>query len=222
MSIARRLERRIEGLLDDMAGKLARGPLQPIELAGRLVREADLASVDGEAGRVVPNHFRVEVNPADVPDGLPLPELTEAVAEAVDESFAERGWRADGPVVIDLRLEPATGRGTVDCAADRLPGALPAWAELRGKAVYPIRHNRAIVGRSADADVVIPDDSVSRRHALVWRQSGTTRIRDLGSSNGTSVEGLRLGDSSADLPPGAVVTLGGVTVRFDLVGRAGV
>lgn len=222
MSIARRLERRLEGLVDGMAGKLARGPLQPIELAGRLVREADLASTDTDVGPTVPNRFRVSVHPDELPDSGPPVAIVSAVAAAVAESFAERGWRADGPVTIQLRTDPRVGRGSLVCDTDIAPGPLPPWAELRGRAVYPIRHNRAVVGRAETADVVIPDERVSRRHALIWREGGEARVRDLGSSNGTTVDGAPVGTGSTPLNDGSVITVGGIAARFEIVERVGV
>jgi two-component system, NtrC family, response regulator AtoC len=74
------------------------------------------------------------------------------------------------------------------------------------------RESRAIVGRSAAADVVVGDPSVSRAHAeLVVGPEGAT-IRDLESRNGTSINGQRLEPgSAAPLPSGAHVMLGEVS-----------
>jgi pSer/pThr/pTyr-binding forkhead associated (FHA) protein len=47
------------------------------------------------------------------------------------------------------------------------------------------------VGRDATADLVIPDDALSRRHFMISREGGHYMIKDLGSQNGTSVGGQR-------------------------------
>lgn len=47
------------------------------------------------------------------------------------------------------------------------------------------------VGRDAAADVPIPDDTLSRRHFLIWREGPGFLIKDLGSQNGTWVDGER-------------------------------
>jgi pSer/pThr/pTyr-binding forkhead associated (FHA) protein len=47
------------------------------------------------------------------------------------------------------------------------------------------------VGRDESADVLIPDDTLSRRHFLIWREGETFLIKDLGSQNGTWVDGER-------------------------------
>ena len=47
------------------------------------------------------------------------------------------------------------------------------------------------VGRDESADVLIPDDTLSRRHFLIWREGETFLVKDLGSQNGTWVDGER-------------------------------
>ncbi|OPY57192.1 MAG: Oxoglutarate dehydrogenase inhibitor [Pelotomaculum sp. PtaU1.Bin035] len=69
-----------------------------------------------------------------------------------------------------------------------------------------------VVGRHAGCDVVLNDTSVSRRHArLEWRQ-GQYTVTDLGSTNGTRVNGLRI--STKTLKPGDVLTLGTTICTF--------
>jgi pSer/pThr/pTyr-binding forkhead associated (FHA) protein len=47
------------------------------------------------------------------------------------------------------------------------------------------------VGRDESADLPIPDDTLSRRHFLIWREGEEFLIKDLGSQNGTWVDGQR-------------------------------
>jgi two-component system response regulator AtoC len=66
-----------------------------------------------------------------------------------------------------------------------------------------------VVGRAAGCDVVVDDDEVSRRHAVL---RGRRSIRDLGSKNGTTVGGRRLAEGEeVPLAVGSVVVLGAVT-----------
>src|SRR5829696_5073400 len=65
-----------------------------------------------------------------------------------------------------------------------------------------------ILGREqGSADVVIPDPGVSRRHARVIPEDGTLIVEDLGSSNGTYVNGHRI-DGPVQLGAGDEVQLG--------------
>jgi serine phosphatase RsbU (regulator of sigma subunit)/pSer/pThr/pTyr-binding forkhead associated (FHA) protein len=66
---------------------------------------------------------------------------------------------------------------------------------LQGKDVgkqFPLGQQRAIIGRTPDADVYLPSHVVSRRHAQIWCEDGTYFIEDLGSSNGTLLNGKRI------------------------------
>jgi len=67
------------------------------------------------------------------------------------------------------------------------------------------------VGRANDNDIVLDDPLVSQFHATIaWTSPGVWEIRDLGSSNGTFVQGVRLqGGERRALGPGAVVSFGG-------------
>jgi pSer/pThr/pTyr-binding forkhead associated (FHA) protein len=51
------------------------------------------------------------------------------------------------------------------------------------------------VGRDDSADVTIPDDALSRRHFMIWREGDTFVIKDLDSQNGTWVDGQRAQDT---------------------------
>lgn len=57
---------------------------------------------------------------------------------------------------------------------------------------YPLEKNELVIGRDQGNDIVIIDPEVSRRHARVFQQGGSFVIEDLGSTNGTYVNGQRL------------------------------
>ena len=56
---------------------------------------------------------------------------------------------------------------------------------------WEIGDHPVAVGRDETADVLIPDDTLSRRHFLIWREGESFLIKDLGSQNGTWVDGER-------------------------------
>ena len=64
-----------------------------------------------------------------------------------------------------------------------------------------------LLGRDPACDLVINDVEVSRRHARLIAQSGGYAIEDLGSTNGTFVDELRI-KSVVPLKPGAIIRLG--------------
>lgn len=79
---------------------------------------------------------------------------------------------------------------------------------------YDISDGEHIVGRSPDADVVVSDHSVSRRHARIDRHGQHVVVVDLRSSNGTFVNGRRV-EGRTGLAAGDVVRLGAVELRFE-------
>jgi pSer/pThr/pTyr-binding forkhead associated (FHA) protein len=56
---------------------------------------------------------------------------------------------------------------------------------------WEIGNHPVAVGRDETADVPIPDDALSRRHFLIWQKGESFLIKDLGSQNGTWVDGER-------------------------------
>lgn len=75
------------------------------------------------------------------------------------------------------------------------------------------------VGQSAVNEVVLADDSVSRRHARLEYEAGAWHVTDLDSTNGTYLNGTRLEPNVATpLPYGANIRFGAVLARFRATG----
>lgn len=89
-----------------------------------------------------------------------------------------------------LRLEGLTGHGS-----HQLPAGRPL-----------------LIGRGASADLTIADAAVSRHHAEVEVTAGGLRVRDLGSANGTFINGARI--SEGHLRPGDTLTIGRPAFRL--------
>jgi len=84
--------------------------------------------------------------------------------------------------------------------------------ELRGTKL-PIS-GPIVIGRSPGADIVIADDFVSSRHVRITPSGEEALIEDLGSTNGTVVDGVRIvGVVSAR--PGSLIVLGTVKLKVD-------
>lgn len=85
-----------------------------------------------------------------------------------------------------------------------LPGREPFEAELV--------HGVMVVGRGQEADLVVDQASVSRRHAALEVVGGRLRVSDLGSANGVELDGRRV--ATAELEPGQGVRLGEVALTL--------
>jgi pSer/pThr/pTyr-binding forkhead associated (FHA) protein len=78
--------------------------------------------------------------------------------------------------------------------------------------LLPLQPGTTHVGRGFAADVMLEDQSVSRRHAIVHQRATGTRILDDRSANGTFVNGRRI--TEAELCDGDVVVLGRVVLTY--------
>ena len=96
---------------------------------------------------------------------------------------------------------------------------LPMIVDANGKE-QPVRPGENVVGREADVSVV--DGRVSRRHAKLTNQHGQITLEDLGSTNGTKVDGktLTAGEKRV-LKGGETLSFGGAEVRMSMPGEAG-
>jgi len=70
------------------------------------------------------------------------------------------------------------------------------------------------IGRADYNDIVLPEESVSGTHAKLTRREGVWMLSDLGSTNGTFIDGERL-TGDAPLTPGNVVRFGDVSLMFE-------
>ncbi len=143
--------------------------------------------------------------------------------------FAQQGGAPDmgGGVSIDddydLGLEPLENAPTrierEDAILGRGAGApQQAGPQLviiggnnRGKE-FPLQRRDNSLGRGMDNDVILADIAVSRKHTLICYEGNNFVLRDLGSGNGTLLNGLRM--DSAPLKDGDQIEVGNTLIRF--------
>ncbi|MBD0328785.1 MAG: FHA domain-containing protein, partial [Thermoleophilia bacterium] len=113
---------------------------------------------------------------------------------------------------------PRIGSGTVIADTPSLAGAKPTLVvtsgELAGRR-FAVDGTTLIGREGGGADITLADPQVSGRHALVRPANGTIEIADLGSTNGTYVNGARL-DGPKALADGDVITLGQSALTVEL------
>ena len=131
-----------------------------------------------------------------------------------------RGGSAAQVERTSISIAPAPSVRPPEPLAARAPDA-PAPPAVAGNAYllasdgqrYPLRSGTATrLGRALDNDVVINHASVSRHHASIEGNGSGYRVRDLGSQNGTFVDGQKV--SEASVGNGATVKLGDAILTF--------
>jgi len=71
-----------------------------------------------------------------------------------------------------------------------------------------------VIGRIDSADIVLGHNRISRKHAIISREETSYIINDLGSPNGTFVNGLRI-SSRYRLAPGDTIKIGPFSLQID-------
>ncbi|MBO6938034.1 MAG: GGDEF domain-containing protein [Deltaproteobacteria bacterium] len=117
------------------------------------------------------------------------------------------------PPSLDDREDVTAEMELVDETGPRELGALRIVKGSEVGVVLSIPPVRSVVvGRGTDADVRLPDESLSRRHARFFHLGGAHYVEDLGSTNGVRVEGAKIGGLPRRLSHGDRVQLGKETV----------
>ncbi|MGC3959440.1 MAG: FHA domain-containing protein [Verrucomicrobiota bacterium] len=91
-----------------------------------------------------------------------------------------------------------------------------------GGRTYEIAAQRTTVGRSDTNTLTIHDNSVSEQHCEIYDNGADLIIRDLGSRNGTVVNGKLLRAAQAPLAHGETVTFGSVEARLEIPHRTAI
>ncbi len=227
MSVLRDFERRLGGLVEGLFAKTFRSGLQPVELAKRVLREMDAGRTVSVREVWAPNRFAFAVSPEDAArieqmEGA----LRQELAQVVREAAAERGWGLLGPPEVTFEVDASLGRGEFRCQASIVEGEErmePGEARERGVSLVLLEDGRSTrtfrlgadvvtIGRLPECDVVLADPGASRRHAEIRRDGDRYEITDLGSTNGTLVNGRYVG--TAELRDGDRVTIGNTTLEF--------
>jgi hypothetical protein len=222
--ILRDFERRLGGLVEGLFSKTFRSGLQPVELAKRILREMDAGKTVGVSEIWAPNRFELYVSEEDAERFEPMESaLVAELNTVVRDNATERGWGLVGPPDVELFTDESLRRGDLVCRASLVEGEQrfePAAAptptivvredgEVRS---VPLTREVMTIGRLPECDVVLRDKGASRRHAQLRQHGDTWSITDLGSTNGTRLNGHVV--QTHELDDGDRITIGSTTLEF--------
>jgi pSer/pThr/pTyr-binding forkhead associated (FHA) protein len=122
---------------------------------------------------------------------------------------SDKVGEGSGPFHADSGLDARLDRAVPGIGAEAF---LMGIGGAHGGRIYPIRHNTVVIGRSIDADIALLDPSVSARHAQLINGSHGFEIEDLGSTNGTTVQGRKI--TRAPLNSGDRISVGQIEFKF--------
>lgn len=216
--VLRTFEQRLEKMVEGAFSRAFKSGLSPVEIGRKMAREMDLNRQLGVSGRpTVPNHFIVHLSPADH-DAFAHMEgaLGRELADAAREHARDSGYGFMGPVRVELEADDRLRTGTFQIESLMAEGSGGAAA---GSLVLPTGQRITLtekvltIGRLPDCNVVLQDPNASRHHAEVRPTGDSYVVVDLGSTNGTKVNGVRTGQQV--LQDGDVIQIGNARIEFE-------
>ena len=150
-------------------------------------------------------------------DGLVFPvvgrpeHLTLVVADPTDEETIKK-VKQKFKGTVELRLASVGEiRSALDAVyAPRLVGVLPSGEKMEALLTQP----EVEIGKASHNQIVLTQPTVSNTHAVILARNGGYSIVDLGSSNGTFVNGERLGDEARTLQHGDKIQIAEALMTF--------
>ncbi|MEU3701066.1 FHA domain-containing protein [Streptomyces anulatus] len=119
------------------------------------------------------------------------------------------------PPLVDGAVLSLQVPGDDEATDDAVPAQLHVVAGPDAGGVHLLHGGQIRIGRSADADVPLDDPDVSRLHcAVTVSDDGRVSVADLGSTNGTSLDGVEVRERPVRLAPGALLRLGESALRL--------
>lgn len=216
-----KFERRLERFVEGAFARVFRSGLQPVEIGRRLTREIDLRRTVAPRGVLAPNVFQVLLSESDRAKFAPIEDelVKELVAVARDHAKQE-GYSFLGPLSVMIDTDESLRPGTLLVAGDMVPDQGSATLALPDGRRVLLDKPKVTLGRLPECELALADTGVSRRHAEVRRgPDNTWVVADLGSTNGTKLNGLRL-DGPRQLKDGDQITVGSTSVLFEAAGVA--
>ena len=241
MSLIGRFEQRLERGVEGFFARVFRSGVHPVEIGKRLMRVMEDGKTVALRRTYVPNEYRITMGPQDYERLAPLEsKIVEELEIFLGEAARQREWAlADSPRV-SFAVDEGLATGEFRVAAEAVSVERPA-PRRRATAARPARTETSVeeeasgepslllldedqpvrtipigrrvrIGRQADNDLVVTDPGVSRHHAEVTSERGTCTLRDLGSTNGTLVNGTRVREHA--LRDGDRIHIGSSVVEF--------
>ncbi len=144
--------------------------------------------------------------------------IDEFVLQVERHAVAQR-YSFAGGISIELKADDKLAEGVVAIDSVSVKGAV-AWTpvlEIDGT-MHPLVGARTIIGRGSEADITVDDTGISRKHIEILWDGKRGQARDLGSTNGSKLNGVKLG--KAPLEPDSVIEIGRTHIIFRVLAQS--
>lgn len=237
-----KFEHFFERVMEESVGRIFRSPVQPAEIGRRLERAMESNQVVSVDGIIVPNDYRVEMNPQDMVIFADfVPALCRQMEDWLGDLASTRGYEFIDHVRVQIMGDEEVNRRQIYVESEirELPnfsqdeqdriqktevmrvvqhtGNIPPklLKFIEGDEVGStiiVRRPLLQIGRALDNDIVLESAEVSRHHARIEYRGSAFHIVDLGSTNGTALNGRQTDE--AQLSHGDRITMGNITLEF--------
>lgn len=218
MGLLDSFEKGLERVVNSAFAKTFRSGIQPVEIASALRREADTkAAVVSRERIITPSDYIVRLSPEDNERMQSLGRaLNDELLALLTTHARTQGYSFSGRLHITIEADERVATGTVSVSSSSVSGSV-SWQgviEVDGRR-HPLASARTVIGRGSDADITISDAGSSRRHVEILWDGERGMLRDLGSTNGTKIDGQKVRESSLD--DGTTFTIGRTELTFRVV-----
>ncbi len=237
MGLLENLEQRLDRIVNGSFSKAFKSEVQPVELGAALQQEIDNRAQTVTGQSVVPNIFIIELGLVDHDRLTPYFETLGIELSALADQYSnEQRYTTIDSAHITFDLDPIleTGVFRIRSAAALRPAdavvaksrnpdltpqvlmssfavaATPYLISITGEE-FKISQAVTNIGRGTEVDIQIDDTSVSRLHCAIVLGSEVI-VRDLGSTNGTLIDGIRATESV--VRDGSIIKIGNITLTY--------
>jgi hypothetical protein len=223
MSLLKDLEGKLERLVEGAFAKGFKSSLQPVELAKRLDREMEAGRTVSISKIYIPNEYIVRLSPGDFAAFSDFQDkLVAELKGFLDKRRKAKNYAVMGAISVILKEDKNLPLGRAEAEARLVtpsqmenPEALASVSLIidgEEAETFWLGEGRATIGRLDSNEISVPDPSLSRHHAEINVTKDRFVLTDLGSTNGTFVNGKRVAET--ELKDGAKITAGDITLAF--------
>lgn len=225
MSIFDRIEGAVEKGVNNVFSRVFRSGLKPVDVSSALQRavDDDVLEVEDGAG-IAANEYTVRLSASDygvlAQEGLDV--LAVEMAEELTAYISAQGYALLGVVSVEFENTNQELDGTLEVVSRRKRGAAAPATGAIASPRHPIididgekwllTEDVTVLGRGSEADIAVNDPGVSRQHVEFRITPSGVILTDLGSTNGTFVEGHRV--DAATLVDGNEIVIGRTPILF--------
>jgi len=216
--VIKKVENKIEKLVEGTFAKFFSSELKPVEISRKIVREIELnRSIGVHGDHLAPNDFDVAISESDYSNLIKAKEpLEQELEETIRDYSYQEGYIFLGSINVSIKKEENLRAGTfrIDARLKQDESGCPPGALVLpdGKRIQ-IGNDVITIGRLQDSTICIDDPSISRNQAEVLLRETGYLLSDLGSTNGTLVNGRRI--SQHVLTDHDQIEFGSYRIRFE-------